>query len=153
MKTIPALGVLGPRGLGACRYALLATLLGTSLPLVAAGEGVCTQTTGLAYEACTTDAQADLLTSRAQCLNRTVGATVKTCMRRAERAIRDANETCNEQRKARGEAELTTPDFMKRVKAAAGELQINPDMLRRPLNVGFSGGEKKRAEILQMALL
>ena len=59
----------------------------------------------------------------------------------------------NEQRKARGEAELTTPDFMKRVKAAAADLQINPDMLRRPLNVGFSGGEKKRAEILQMALL
>jgi Fe-S cluster assembly ATP-binding protein len=59
----------------------------------------------------------------------------------------------NEQRKARGEDELTTPDFMKRVKAAAGELKINPDMLRRPLNVGFSGGEKKRAEILQMSLL
>jgi Fe-S cluster assembly ATP-binding protein len=59
----------------------------------------------------------------------------------------------NEQRKARGEAELTTPDFMKRVKAAATELKINPDMLRRPLNVGFSGGEKKRAEILQMSLL
>jgi Fe-S cluster assembly ATP-binding protein len=59
----------------------------------------------------------------------------------------------NEQRKARGEAELTTPDFMKRVKAAANELKINPDMLRRPLNVGFSGGEKKRAEILQMSLL
>jgi Fe-S cluster assembly ATP-binding protein len=59
----------------------------------------------------------------------------------------------NEQRKARGEDELTTPDFMKRVKAAANELKINPDMLRRPLNVGFSGGEKKRAEILQMSLL
>jgi Fe-S cluster assembly ATP-binding protein len=59
----------------------------------------------------------------------------------------------NEQRKARGEEELTTPDFMKRVKAAAAELKINPDMLRRPLNVGFSGGEKKRAEILQMSLL
>jgi Fe-S cluster assembly ATP-binding protein len=59
----------------------------------------------------------------------------------------------NEQRKARGEEELTTPDFMKRVKAAATELKINPDMLRRPLNVGFSGGEKKRAEILQMSLL
>ena len=41
----------------------------------------------------------------------------------------------------------------KRVKAAANELKINPDMLRRPLNVGFSGGEKKRAEILQMSLL
>jgi Fe-S cluster assembly ATP-binding protein len=59
----------------------------------------------------------------------------------------------NEQRKARGEPELLTPDFMKRVKAAATELKINPDMLRRPLNVGFSGGEKKRAEILQMSLL
>ena len=59
----------------------------------------------------------------------------------------------NEQRKARGEDELTTPDFMKRVKAAATELKIKPDMLRRPLNVGFSGGEKKRAEILQMSLL
>jgi len=59
----------------------------------------------------------------------------------------------NSQRKARGEDELTTPDFMRRVKEAAAELKINPDMLKRPLNVGFSGGEKKRAEILQMALL
>ena len=59
----------------------------------------------------------------------------------------------NEQRKARGEEELTTPEFMRRVKEAAGELKIDPAMLRRPLNVGFSGGEKKRAEILQMALL
>ena len=55
--------------------------------------------------------------------------------------------------KARGEAELTTPDFMRKVKASAEELKIAPDMLKRPLNVGFSGGEKKRAEILQMALL
>lgn len=59
----------------------------------------------------------------------------------------------NEQRKARGEAELTTPDFMRRVKEASAELKIAPEMLRRPLNVGFSGGEKKRAEILQMSLL
>ncbi|MBB3975017.1 Fe-S cluster assembly ATP-binding protein [Rhizobium azooxidifex] len=59
----------------------------------------------------------------------------------------------NEQRKARGEDELSTPDFMRRVKEAAAGLQISPEMLRRPLNVGFSGGEKKRAEILQMALL
>ncbi|KAA0970547.1 Fe-S cluster assembly ATPase SufC [Aureimonas fodinaquatilis] len=59
----------------------------------------------------------------------------------------------NAQRKARGEAELTTPDFIRRVKAAAADLRIDPDMLKRPLNVGFSGGEKKRAEILQMALL
>ena len=59
----------------------------------------------------------------------------------------------NEQRKARGEEELSTPDFIKKVKEAAGDLKINMDMLKRPLNVGFSGGEKKRAEILQMALL
>ena len=59
----------------------------------------------------------------------------------------------NAQRKARGEAELTTPDFMRRVKASAADLKIEADMLKRPLNVGFSGGEKKRAEILQMALL
>ena len=59
----------------------------------------------------------------------------------------------NAQRKARGETELTTPDFMRRVKEAAAALRIDSDMLKRPLNVGFSGGEKKRAEILQMALL
>src|SRR5919202_4118080 len=59
----------------------------------------------------------------------------------------------NAQRKSRGEAELTTPDFMRRVKTAAAKLQIDQDMLRRGLNVGFSGGEKKRNEILQMALL
>lgn len=59
----------------------------------------------------------------------------------------------NAQRKARGEDELATPDFIKRVKDAAGRLSIDMDMLKRPLNVGFSGGEKKRAEILQMALL
>ncbi|MEO1066111.1 MAG: Fe-S cluster assembly ATPase SufC [Pseudomonadota bacterium] len=59
----------------------------------------------------------------------------------------------NAQRKARGEDELATPDFIKLVKEAAGKLSISMDMLKRPLNVGFSGGEKKRAEILQMALL
>ncbi len=59
----------------------------------------------------------------------------------------------NAQRKRRGEAELTTPEFMKRVREAAGKLSINPDMLRRGVNVGFSGGEKKRNEILQMSLL
>jgi Fe-S cluster assembly ATP-binding protein len=59
----------------------------------------------------------------------------------------------NEQRKARGEAELTTPDFIRLVKEAAGSLEISMEMLKRPLNVGFSGGEKKRAEILQMKLL
>ncbi|ALN73343.1 MULTISPECIES: Fe-S cluster assembly ATPase SufC [unclassified Aureimonas] len=59
----------------------------------------------------------------------------------------------NSQRKARGEGELTTPDFIRRVKGSAADLKIDMDMLKRPLNVGFSGGEKKRAEILQMALL
>ena len=59
----------------------------------------------------------------------------------------------NAQRKKRGEPELTTPEFLKRVKEAAAKLSIAPDMLRRAVNVGFSGGEKKRNEILQMALL
>ncbi|MEO1989525.1 MAG: Fe-S cluster assembly ATPase SufC [Martelella sp.] len=59
----------------------------------------------------------------------------------------------NEQRKARGEEELSTPDFIRKVREASAELKIDYDMLKRPLNVGFSGGEKKRAEILQMALL
>src|SRR5256885_2176608 len=59
----------------------------------------------------------------------------------------------NAQRKKRGEAELNTPEFMKRVRETAAKLSISPDMLRRAVNVGFSGGEKKRNEILQMALL
>ncbi|MBZ9808295.1 Fe-S cluster assembly ATPase SufC [Mesorhizobium sp. BR1-1-9] len=59
----------------------------------------------------------------------------------------------NEQRKARGEEPLKIPEFLKRVKEAAGSLNMDMNMLKRPLNVGFSGGEKKRAEILQMKLL
>ena len=59
----------------------------------------------------------------------------------------------NAQRKKRGEPELSTPEFMKRVREQAKKLSIDPEMLRRPVNVGFSGGEKKRNEILQMALL
>ena len=59
----------------------------------------------------------------------------------------------NAQRKKRGEAELSTPDFIKKVREAAGKLGIDQEMLRRAVNVGFSGGEKKRNEILQMALL
>jgi Fe-S cluster assembly ATP-binding protein len=59
----------------------------------------------------------------------------------------------NAQRKARGEAEFSTPDFMKRVRAGAEKLGVPQDMLRRALNVGFSGGEKKRMEVLQMSLL
>ena len=59
----------------------------------------------------------------------------------------------NAQRKKRGEVEFSVPDVMKRVREAAGKLGIEQDMLRRGVNVGFSGGEKKRNEILQMALL
>ena len=59
----------------------------------------------------------------------------------------------NAVRKARGEEELSTPDFLRVVKEKAKGLKIDVEMLRRPLNVGFSGGEKKRNEILQMALL
>jgi Fe-S cluster assembly ATP-binding protein len=59
----------------------------------------------------------------------------------------------NSQRKARGEKELTTPEFMRLVKDRANKLDISQDMLKRAVNVGFSGGEKKRAEILQMAVL
>jgi Fe-S cluster assembly ATP-binding protein len=58
----------------------------------------------------------------------------------------------NAQRKKRGEVELSTPEFLKKVREVAGKLGINQEMLRRPVNVGFSGGEKKRNEILQMAL-
>jgi Fe-S cluster assembly ATP-binding protein len=59
----------------------------------------------------------------------------------------------NAQRKKRGQEEMSVPDLMKRVRDIAATLDINPEMLRRPLNVGFSGGEKKRNETLQMALL
>jgi Fe-S cluster assembly ATP-binding protein len=59
----------------------------------------------------------------------------------------------NAVRKARGEEEFSTPDFLRTVKEKAKLLQIDIEMLRRPLNVGFSGGEKKRNEILQMSLL
>jgi len=59
----------------------------------------------------------------------------------------------NSLRKARDEEPLKIPEFLKRVKEAAGSLQMDMAMLKRPLNVGFSGGEKKRAEILQMKLL
>ncbi len=59
----------------------------------------------------------------------------------------------NAQRKTRGEPEVSTPEFMKIVRDTAGRLGIGQDMLRRAVNVGFSGGEKKRNEILQMAVL
>ena len=59
----------------------------------------------------------------------------------------------NAQRKARGEDELSAGDFLKLVREKAKRLKIDADMLKRPVNVGFSGGEKKRNEILQMAIL
>ena len=59
----------------------------------------------------------------------------------------------NAQRKARGEDEITAPAFLKLAREAAARLKIDFEMLKRPLNVGFSGGEKKRMEILQMAIL
>src|SRR5262245_43117805 len=59
----------------------------------------------------------------------------------------------NAQRKKRGQPELSTPEFLKKVREASKALGIDQEMLRRGVNVGFSGGEKKRNEILQMALL
>ena len=59
----------------------------------------------------------------------------------------------NSQRKARGEDEISAADFLKQVRERAKSLQIDSEMLKRPVNVGFSGGEKKRNEILQMAML
>ncbi len=59
----------------------------------------------------------------------------------------------NSQRKARGEEELSAADFLKLIRAKAKALKIDAEMLKRPVNVGFSGGEKKRNEILQMAML
>ncbi|MEM9146313.1 MAG: Fe-S cluster assembly ATPase SufC [Pseudomonadota bacterium] len=59
----------------------------------------------------------------------------------------------NAQRKARGEAEISAPDFLKLVREKAKTLNIDADMLKRAVNVGFSGGEKKRNEVLQMAVL
>ncbi len=59
----------------------------------------------------------------------------------------------NAQRKARGEPEITAPEFLKLARATAATLKIDFEMLKRALNVGFSGGEKKRMEIFQMAML
>ncbi len=59
----------------------------------------------------------------------------------------------NSIRKARGEEEMNAADFLRFVRGKAASLNIGQDMLKRPVNVGFSGGEKKRNEILQMAVL
>src|SRR6266849_2946367 len=71
------------------------------------------------------------------------GVTTMTFLRTAVNAVR----------KKRGEAEISTPDFLRFVREKAAALHIDPDMLKRAVNVGFSGGEKKRNEILQMALI
>ncbi len=62
-------------------------------------------------------------------------------------------EALNAQKRARGEDEISAPDFMKKAREAAGTLGISNDMLKRPVNVGFSGGEKKRMEIFQALML
>ncbi|NJC04942.1 Fe-S cluster assembly ATP-binding protein [Sphingomonas kaistensis] len=62
-------------------------------------------------------------------------------------------ESLNAQRRARGEAELSGAEFIRLAKAEAGELGMDVEMLKRPVNVGFSGGEKKRAEMVQMGIM
>ena len=62
-------------------------------------------------------------------------------------------EALNAQRRARGEEALTGGEFLKLAKDKAALLKLNPDMLKRHVNVGFSGGEKKRAEMVQMGIL
>ncbi|MCR9197000.1 MAG: Fe-S cluster assembly ATPase SufC, partial [Hyphomonas sp.] len=57
------------------------------------------------------------------------------------------------QRAARGEEEISAPDFIKKSRELGKQLNLTPEMLKRPLNVGFSGGEKKRLEIFQMMML
>lgn len=59
----------------------------------------------------------------------------------------------NAQRAARGEEEISAPDFIKKSRELGKQLNLTPEMLKRPLNVGFSGGEKKRLEIFQMMML
>jgi Fe-S cluster assembly ATP-binding protein len=59
----------------------------------------------------------------------------------------------NSQRKLRGEAEISAPDFIKKSRDIAKQLKLDAEMLKRPVNVGFSGGEKKRLEIYQMMML
>jgi len=71
------------------------------------------------------------------------GVTTMTFLKTAVNAVR----------KARGEDELDAPRFLRLVREKSKPLNVTDDMLKRALNVGFSGGEKKRAEILQMALL
>ena len=68
-------------------------------------------------------------------------------------ALTFVREALNAQRKHRGEPEIGAPEFLKRARAAATMLKMDFEMLKRGLNVGFSGGEKKRMEVFQMAIL
>jgi Fe-S cluster assembly ATP-binding protein len=62
-------------------------------------------------------------------------------------------ESLNAQRRARGEAEASGAEFIRLAKAQAAELGMDSEMLKRPVNVGFSGGEKKRSEMVQMGIM
>jgi len=62
-------------------------------------------------------------------------------------------ETLNSQRRARGEGQLSGGDFLKLARAEAAALSMDAEMLKRPVNVGFSGGEKKRNEMVQMGII
>jgi Fe-S cluster assembly ATP-binding protein len=62
-------------------------------------------------------------------------------------------ESLNAQRRARGEQELSGAEFIRLARAEAAELGMDVEMLKRPVNVGFSGGEKKRAEMVQMGIM
>jgi len=62
-------------------------------------------------------------------------------------------ESLNTQRRARGEKDLSGAEFIKLARAEASELGMDAEMLKRPVNVGFSGGEKKRAEMVQMGIM
>ncbi len=62
-------------------------------------------------------------------------------------------EALNAQRKARGEAPLSGADFLRIAREQAAALDVDMEMLKRPVNVGFSGGEKKRGEMVQMGII
>ena len=68
-------------------------------------------------------------------------------------SLQFVREALNTQRRARGEPELSGAEFIKLARAEAAELGMDPEMLKRPVNVGFSGGEKKRAEMVQMGIM
>ena len=68
-------------------------------------------------------------------------------------SLQFVREALNTQRRARGEAELSGAEFIRLAKAEAAELGIDPEMLKRPVNLGFSGGEKKRSEMVQMGII